>query len=93
MSNRYCIRIKHFGLDLENINSVYERQKKRFTVKSKCRYHYFLVPGTKNVSVLIDHEDDVYIGEFDTLFYDLGGMRKRDLIDTIHGYMEKRGIK
>ena len=93
MNNRYSIRIRAFGLDIENINSVYERQKKRFTVKSKCRYHFFLAPGTKKVSVTVDHEDDVYIGEFDTLFFDQGGMRKCDLIDTIHGYMEKRGIK
>ena len=93
MDNRYSVRIRNFGLNLENINSVYEYQKKRFTVKSKCCYHFFLVPGTNKVSVFVDHEDDVYIGEFDTLFFDQGGMRKIDLIDTIHGYMEKRGIK
>lgn len=93
MDRRYSVRIKAYGLDLENINSVYQFQKKRFPKNSGYCYHFFLDSDTNKVRVAVDHEDDVYIGEFDTLFYDLGGLAKHDLIRTIHSIMNERGIK
>lgn len=93
MDRRYSIRIRAFGLDLENINSVYKSQKLRFPNNSGFRYHFTIDPDTRLVSVSEVHENDIYIGEFDTLFFDQGGLAKHDLIATIHRRMEEMGIK
>ena len=93
MDNRYSVRIRKYGLDLENINSVYQSQKLRFPNNCGFRYHFSIDPDTHLVSVSEVHENDVFIGEFHTLFFHQGGMLKKDLIDTIHGAMQERGIK
>lgn len=93
MDRRYSVRIRKYGLNLENINDVYQRQKMRFPNNSGFRYHFYIDRDTKLIHVSNIYSTDILIGEFDTLFYDQGGMRKIDLIDTIHGYMQERGIK
>lgn len=93
MDNRYSVRVRNWGLDLENINHVYQCQKLRFPNNSGFKYHFTIDRETNLVYVSEVHENDIFIGEFDTLFFDQGGMRKIDLIDTIHGYMQERGIK
>lgn len=93
MDRRYSIRIKAYGLNLENINDVYQRQKLRFPNNCGFRYHFYIDRDTKLVYVSNFYSTDVLIGEFDTLFFDQGGLAKHDLIRMIHSAMEDRGIK
>lgn len=93
MDRRYVVRIKAYGLDPENINHVYQRQKTRFPNNSGFRYHFTIDPETNFVYVSEVHENDIFIGEFNTLFFDQGGNAKHVLIGMIHRTMQERGIK
>ena len=93
MDRRYSVRIKAYGLDLENINHVYQCQKTRFPNNCGFRYHFTIDPETNLVYVSEVHENDIFIGEFNTLFFDQGGNAKHVLIGMIHRAMQERGIK
>ena len=93
MDRRYSVRIKAYGLDLKNINDVYQKQKMRFPNNSGYRYHFYYDPETKLVHVSKFYSTDILIGEFNTLFFDQGGNAKHVLIGMIHGAIEERSSK